>query len=159
MAARPRPRARRPRPTRASRPRPVWPSWLLQCLLFAAAYGAAARLGLGYEVLAERKPGIIVCDISGYGDDRERPSVLAGLAREYLSIEREQFRLLGHFTDDIEHLGNVLRARSEFGNQAGERRHLLLDADLLDEGGHRVGDELAGGPRGQNGHSVRVHDH
>ena len=33
------------------------------------APGAAARLGLSYEVLSQRKPGIIVCDISGYGDD------------------------------------------------------------------------------------------
>jgi len=31
------------------------------------APGAAARLGLGYERLAALKPGIIVCDISGYG--------------------------------------------------------------------------------------------
>lgn len=33
------------------------------------APGAAARLGLGYEALAARKPDIIVCDISGYGAD------------------------------------------------------------------------------------------
>ena len=33
------------------------------------APGAAARLGLSYEVLAPRKPGLIVCDISGYGAD------------------------------------------------------------------------------------------
>jgi crotonobetainyl-CoA:carnitine CoA-transferase CaiB-like acyl-CoA transferase len=33
------------------------------------APGAAARLGLGYESLAAKKPGIIVCDISGYGGD------------------------------------------------------------------------------------------
>jgi crotonobetainyl-CoA:carnitine CoA-transferase CaiB-like acyl-CoA transferase len=33
------------------------------------APGAAARLGLGYERLASLKPGIIVCDISGYGAD------------------------------------------------------------------------------------------
>src|SRR6266480_7710678 len=33
------------------------------------APGAAARLGLGYEVLATKKPAIIVCDISGYGAD------------------------------------------------------------------------------------------
>src|SRR6186713_689520 len=33
------------------------------------APGAAARLGLSYEVLSAAKPGIIVCDISGYGDD------------------------------------------------------------------------------------------
>ncbi|WP_457355533.1 CaiB/BaiF CoA transferase family protein [Roseateles sp. P5_D6] len=33
------------------------------------APGAAARLGLGYERLSAIKPGIIVCDISGYGGD------------------------------------------------------------------------------------------
>ncbi len=33
------------------------------------APGAAARLGLSYEALSQRKPGIIVCDISGYGSD------------------------------------------------------------------------------------------
>jgi itaconate CoA-transferase len=37
------------------------------------APGAAARLGLGYERLKALKPGIIVCDISGYGDDAEHP--------------------------------------------------------------------------------------
>jgi crotonobetainyl-CoA:carnitine CoA-transferase CaiB-like acyl-CoA transferase len=37
------------------------------------APGAAARLGLSYEALSPRKPGLIVCDISGYGDDRARP--------------------------------------------------------------------------------------
>jgi itaconate CoA-transferase len=33
------------------------------------APGAAARLGLSYEALSSEKPGIIVCDISGYGGD------------------------------------------------------------------------------------------
>jgi len=33
------------------------------------APGAAGRLGLSYEALAAQKPGIIVCDISGYGAD------------------------------------------------------------------------------------------
>jgi itaconate CoA-transferase len=33
------------------------------------APGAAARLGLSHEALAPRKPGLIVCDISGYGAD------------------------------------------------------------------------------------------
>src|SRR5471030_1867587 len=33
------------------------------------APGAAARLGLSYEALSADKTGIIVCDISGYGDD------------------------------------------------------------------------------------------
>lgn len=33
------------------------------------APGAAARLGLSYEALKERHPRLIVCDISGYGND------------------------------------------------------------------------------------------
>ena len=33
------------------------------------APGAAARLGLSYEVLSAAKPSLIVCDISGYGSD------------------------------------------------------------------------------------------
>jgi len=33
------------------------------------APGAAARLGLSYGALSKQKPGIIVCDISGYGGD------------------------------------------------------------------------------------------
>ena len=33
------------------------------------APGAAARLGLSYAALSEKKPGLIVCDISGYGND------------------------------------------------------------------------------------------
>jgi itaconate CoA-transferase len=37
------------------------------------APGAAARMGLSHEALAGRHPKLIVCDISGYGDDPERP--------------------------------------------------------------------------------------
>jgi itaconate CoA-transferase len=37
------------------------------------APGAAARLGMGYEALSAVKPGLIVCDISGYGDDLQNP--------------------------------------------------------------------------------------
>jgi crotonobetainyl-CoA:carnitine CoA-transferase CaiB-like acyl-CoA transferase len=37
------------------------------------APGAAARLGLSFEALSVHKPGIIVCDISGYGDDLRTP--------------------------------------------------------------------------------------
>ncbi len=33
------------------------------------APGAAARMGLGYEALRQAHPKLIVCDISGYGDD------------------------------------------------------------------------------------------
>jgi crotonobetainyl-CoA:carnitine CoA-transferase CaiB-like acyl-CoA transferase len=37
------------------------------------APGAAARLGLSYEALREAHPALIVCDISGYGDDPDAP--------------------------------------------------------------------------------------
>ena len=37
------------------------------------APGAAARLGLGYDKLSAIKPALIVCDISGYGDDPVNP--------------------------------------------------------------------------------------
>ena len=37
------------------------------------APGAAERLGLGYAKLAAAKPSLIVCGISGYGDDPEHP--------------------------------------------------------------------------------------
>jgi itaconate CoA-transferase len=33
------------------------------------APGAAARMGLSFEALSARKPSIVVCDISGYGND------------------------------------------------------------------------------------------
>ena len=33
------------------------------------APGAAARMGLGYDALSPAHPGLIVCDISGYGDN------------------------------------------------------------------------------------------
>jgi itaconate CoA-transferase len=35
--------------------------------------GAAARLGLSFEALHEKHPRLIVCDISGYGDDPQVP--------------------------------------------------------------------------------------
>lgn len=37
------------------------------------APGAAARLGLSHEALSPAHPGLIVCDISGYGDDPQEP--------------------------------------------------------------------------------------
>ena len=37
------------------------------------APGAAARLGLSFEELSEKYPKLIVCDISGYGDDQTNP--------------------------------------------------------------------------------------
>ena len=37
------------------------------------APGAAARLGLGHDALKDAHPALIVCDISGYGDDPQKP--------------------------------------------------------------------------------------
>jgi itaconate CoA-transferase len=37
------------------------------------APGAAARMGLSYQVLSARHPKLIVCDISGYGNDDRHP--------------------------------------------------------------------------------------
>ncbi|MBL8288972.1 MAG: CoA transferase [Rubrivivax sp.] len=37
------------------------------------APGAAARLGISYAALRARRPDLVVCDISGYGDDARRP--------------------------------------------------------------------------------------
>jgi itaconate CoA-transferase len=37
------------------------------------APGAAERLGLSFDALADSLPRLIVCDISGYGDDPRRP--------------------------------------------------------------------------------------
>ena len=37
------------------------------------APGAAARLGLSFEALQAKHPKLIVCDISGYGDDPQQP--------------------------------------------------------------------------------------
>jgi itaconate CoA-transferase len=43
------------------------------CVVQNLAPGAAARLGLGYDTLKARRPDLIVCDISGYGDDPLTP--------------------------------------------------------------------------------------
>jgi itaconate CoA-transferase len=37
------------------------------------APGAAARLGVSFDALKARRPDLIVCDISGYGDDAASP--------------------------------------------------------------------------------------
>ncbi len=43
------------------------------CVVQNLAPGAAARLGVSHAALKERRPDLIVCDISGYGDDPHRP--------------------------------------------------------------------------------------
>jgi crotonobetainyl-CoA:carnitine CoA-transferase CaiB-like acyl-CoA transferase len=43
------------------------------CVVQNLAPGAAARLGVSHAALKERRPDLIVCDISGYGDDPAAP--------------------------------------------------------------------------------------
>jgi crotonobetainyl-CoA:carnitine CoA-transferase CaiB-like acyl-CoA transferase len=43
------------------------------CVVQNLAPGAAARLGVSWDALKERRPDLIVCDISGYGDDPAHP--------------------------------------------------------------------------------------
>lgn len=43
------------------------------CVVQNLAPGAAARLGVSWEALKDRRPDLIVCDISGYGDDPAAP--------------------------------------------------------------------------------------
>lgn len=55
------------------------------------APGAAARLGLSYEVLAPAHPRLVVCDISGYGDsgpyrDRKAYDLLIQSEAGFLSV-------------------------------------------------------------------------
>jgi itaconate CoA-transferase len=43
------------------------------CVVQNLAPGAAARLGVSWEALKGQRPDLIVCDISGYGDDPVNP--------------------------------------------------------------------------------------
>lgn len=43
------------------------------CVVQNLAPGAAARMGVSFEALKARRPDLIVCDISGYGDDPAAP--------------------------------------------------------------------------------------
>lgn len=53
------------------------------------APGAAARLGMSHAALKDRHPRLIVCDISGYGDDPARPGPLRDKKAYDLLIQSE----------------------------------------------------------------------
>ena len=53
------------------------------------APGAAARLGLSFDVLQARHPSLIVCDISGYGDDPAQPGPMRDKKAYDLLIQSE----------------------------------------------------------------------
>ena len=53
------------------------------------APGAAARMGLSYEALSAEHPRLIVCDISGYGDDPQQPGAYRDKKAYDLLIQSE----------------------------------------------------------------------
>jgi crotonobetainyl-CoA:carnitine CoA-transferase CaiB-like acyl-CoA transferase len=104
------------------------------------APGAAARLGLGYEALAARKPGIIVCDISGYGGfgpyrDKKAYDLLIQSEAGFLSVTgtAEEPCKAGPSIADIAAgmyaYSNILAALLERG-RTGRGRH--IDISMLE---------------------------
>ncbi|MDO9093683.1 MAG: CaiB/BaiF CoA-transferase family protein [Rubrivivax sp.] len=59
------------------------------CVVQNLAPGAAARLGVSWEALKDRRPDLIVCDISGYGDDPAHPGPLRDKKAYDLLIQSE----------------------------------------------------------------------
>ena len=53
------------------------------------APGAAERMGLSFDALHARHPALIVCDISGYGDDPDRPGPMRDRKAYDLLVQSE----------------------------------------------------------------------
>jgi itaconate CoA-transferase len=53
------------------------------------APGAAARLGVSFDALKDKRPDLIVCDISGYGDDAANPGLYRDKKAYDLLIQSE----------------------------------------------------------------------
>ena len=104
------------------------------------APGAAERLGLGYETLAAINPGIIVCDISGYGSDgpdrdRKAYDLLIQSESGFLSVTGtpDEMCKAGPSIADISAgmyaYSNILAALLERG-RTGKGRH--IDISMLE---------------------------
>ena len=104
------------------------------------APGAAARLGLSYEALAPIHPGLIVCDISGYGadgPDRDRKAydLLIQSESGFLSVTgtRDEMAKAGCSIADIAAgmyaYSNILAALIERGRTGRGRR---IDVSMLE---------------------------
>lgn len=104
------------------------------------APGAADRLGLGYETLAAINPGIIVCDISGYGSDgpdrdRKAYDLLIQSESGFLSVTgtADEMCKAGPSIADISAgmyaYSNILAALLERG-RTGRGRH--IDISMLE---------------------------
>ena len=104
------------------------------------APGAAARLGLSYEVLVAEKPSIIVCDISGYGNagpyrDKKAYDLLIQSEAGFLSVtgtEDEPSKAglsIADIAAGMYAYTNILAALLE-RQQTGRGRH--LDISMLE---------------------------
>lgn len=100
------------------------------------APGAAARLGLSWELLSARKPSLILCDISGYGGDgpyrdRKAYDLLIQSEAAYLSVTGDTHAMAksGNSIADIAAgmyaYSNILAALLERG-MSGRGRHIDL---------------------------------
>jgi itaconate CoA-transferase len=102
------------------------------------APGAAARLGLSFEALNERHPALIVCDISGYGDDPQRPGPYRDKKAYDLLIQSESGFLSITGTDD-----QPVKAGCSIADiAAGTTAHASILAALIQ--------------RGRTGHGCRI---
>ena len=73
------------------------------------APGAAARLGVSHQALSAVKPGIIVCDISGYGDDLQIPGPYRDKKAYDLLVQSEAgFVSISGTPDDPAKAGNSI---------------------------------------------------
>lgn len=108
------------------------------------APGAAARLGLSHEALAPAHPRLIVCDISGYGDDPARPGPYRDRKAYDLLIQAESGFLsvtgsadavakagcsIADIAAGMYAYGNVLAALIERGRTGRGRR---IDVSMLE---------------------------
>jgi len=104
------------------------------------APGAATRLGLSWKALSARKPGLILCDISGYGGegpyrDRKAYDLLIQSEAAYLSVtgNADQEAKSGNSIADIAAgmyaYSNILAALLERGI-SGRGRH--IDVSMLE---------------------------
>jgi itaconate CoA-transferase len=108
------------------------------------APGAAARMGLSFEDLHRDHPRLIVCDISGYGDDAERPGPYRDKKAYDLLIQSESgFLTVTGTPDELAKAGcsiadiaagmyaysNILAALIERGRTGRGRR---IDVSMLE---------------------------
>ncbi|MEP6969445.1 MAG: CaiB/BaiF CoA-transferase family protein, partial [Betaproteobacteria bacterium] len=104
------------------------------------APGAATRLGLSWDALSGRKPGLILCDISGYGNDgpyrdRKAYDLLIQSEAAYLSVTgtaaepAKSGNSIADIAAGMYAYSNILAALLERG-MSGRGRH--IDVSMLE---------------------------